>query len=71
MADGSDGVKSAGERLLGVAQAHAHGHAVVTQRPAPNAVMKIKIPDVCNGLNVPYPNTPTMLRREGARFVLG
>jgi hypothetical protein len=30
-----------------------------------------KIPDVCNGLNVPYINTPTMLRREGARFVLG
>ena len=49
MADGSDGVKSAGGRLLGVAQAHTHGHTV----------------------DVPYTNTPTMLRREGARFVLG
>ena len=51
---------------------HAHGHTVVThERPAPNAVKKIKIPDVCGGLSVPYINTPTMLRRERARFVLG
>ena len=31
---------------------------------------KIKIPDVCGGLSVPYINTPTMLRLEGARFVV-
>jgi hypothetical protein len=48
-----------------IAQAHAHGHTVVTHdRPAPNTVKKIKIPDVCGGLSVPY------VRREGARFVL-
>jgi hypothetical protein len=64
-------VIAAGDDFL-IAQAHAHGHTVVThERPAPNAVKKIKIPDVCNGANVPYINTPTMLRREGARFALG
>jgi predicted nucleic acid-binding protein len=55
-----------------IAHAHAHGHTVVThERPAPGSVKKIKIPEVCGGLTVPYINTPTMLRREGARFVLG
>jgi len=55
-----------------IAHAHAHGHTVVThERPAPGSVKKIKIPDVCDGLSVPYINTSAMLRRERARFVLG
>ena len=55
-----------------IGRAHAHGHTIVThERPAPGSVKKIKIPDVCGGLSVAYINTPTMLRREGARFVLG
>jgi Domain of unknown function (DUF4411) len=29
---------------------------------------RIKIPDACAGLNVPYVDTFEMLRREGASF---
>ena len=51
---------------------HAHRHTIVThERPAPGSVKKIKIPEVCGGLSAPCINTSTMLRREGARFVLG
>jgi hypothetical protein len=57
---------------VSIGQAHAHRHTIVThERPAPNAVRSIKIPDVCGGLDVPYVNTHTMLQREGVRFMLG
>jgi predicted nucleic acid-binding protein len=66
----SDFLESGDYFLIG--HAHAHGHTVVThERPAPDAVKSIKIPDVCGGLSVPYINAHTMLQREGARFVLG
>jgi hypothetical protein len=54
-----------------VAEAHAHGHAVVTQEVlAPADARKIKIPNACNAMGVPWMNSYTMLRREGARFVI-
>jgi hypothetical protein len=66
----SDFLESGDYFLIG--QAHAHGHTVVThERPAADSVKKIKIPDACGGLSVPYTNTHTMLQREGVRFVLG
>jgi hypothetical protein len=55
-----------------VAQALAGGHVVVTHEvAAPNAIKKIKIPDVCIGLGVKFMTPFEMLRKEGARFVLG
>jgi len=55
-----------------VAQALAGGHVVVTHEvAAPHAIKKIKIPDVCIGLGVKCMTPFEMLRKEGARFVLG
>lgn len=55
-----------------VAQAVAGGHVVVTHEvAAPHAIRKIKIPDVCIGLGVKCVTPFEMLRKEGARFVLG
>lgn len=54
-----------------VAQALAGGHTVVTHEVPQNSVHRIKIPNVCLGLNVPYMTPFDMLRRERARFVLG
>ena len=54
-----------------VAYAHAHGYAVVThEEPSPDAKKRVKIPDACVAFNVPWINTFTMLRNNGARFVL-
>ena len=54
-----------------VAHALAHGHTVVTHEIAANSRKKIKIPDVCIGLNIKCMTPFEMLRRERARFVLG
>jgi hypothetical protein len=55
-----------------VGHALAHGYAIVThEMPAPQAETVIKIPDACIALGIPYLNPFTMLRNEGARFVLG
>lgn len=55
-----------------VAHAAAHGHTLVTHEvPAPQAIRKVKIPDVCIGLNVKTMTPYQMLRKERARFVLG
>ncbi len=55
-----------------VAQAVADAHVVVTHEvAAPHAIKKIKIPDVCIGLGVKCVTPFEMLRKEGARFVLG
>jgi hypothetical protein len=55
-----------------VAQALAGGHVVVTHEvAAPHAIKKVKIPDVCIGLGVKCVTPFEMLRKEGARFVLG
>lgn len=54
-----------------VAYAHAHGHTVVTyERPAPAAKARVKIPDACDALKVPWVDPYTMLRSESARFIL-
>ena len=54
-----------------IAHALAHGESVVTHEVAAASVKKIKIPNVCAGLKVASVNPFEMLRREGARFVLG
>jgi hypothetical protein len=54
-----------------IAHALAHGHTVVTHEVPANSVKRIKIPNVCIGLNVPFMTPYEMLRRERARFVLG
>lgn len=52
-----------------VAHAHAHGFTVVThEMPEPTAKRRVKIPDACNGLAVPWINPFEMLQCEGAAF---
>lgn len=53
-----------------IATALAHSHTVVTSEVPAASLKKIKIPNVCVGLNVPYVNTFQMLHRERAQFVL-
>jgi len=53
-----------------VAQALAGGHTVVTHEKPENSRHRVKIPNVCLGVDIPYVNTFDMLRRERARFVL-
>jgi hypothetical protein len=54
-----------------VAHALAHGFTVVTHEIASPSTKKIKIPNVCVGLQVKCVTPYEMLRRERARFVLG
>ncbi len=54
-----------------IAHASAHGHVVVTHEIPADSARRVKIPNVCIGLNVHYVNPYEMLRRERARFVLG
>lgn len=54
-----------------VAHAHAHSLTVVTHEVAANTPTKIKIPNACDGMMVAHCPPFTMLRTEGARFVLG
>lgn len=54
-----------------VAHALAHGYTVVTHEKAAPQAKKIKIPNVCIGLNMKCMTPYEMLRRERARFVLG
>lgn len=54
-----------------VAHALAHGHTVVTHEKAQPLAKKIKIPNVCIGLNVKCVTPFEMLRVERARFILG
>jgi hypothetical protein len=54
-----------------IAHALAYRHTVVTAEvPAPDAVRRIKIPDVCLAHSVPYTGPFQMLDEAGARFVL-
>ncbi len=53
-----------------VSYALAHGHTVVTHEVPASTTRKIKIPNVCVGVGVSCVNPYTMLRREGAKFVL-
>jgi hypothetical protein len=54
-----------------VAHAHARGLVVVTHEVPGDGVKRVKIPEVCAGLDIQFTNPFTMLRKEGARFVLG
>jgi Domain of unknown function (DUF4411) len=54
-----------------VAYAKAHGFTVVTHELPADSTRKIKIPNVCVGLGVPYVNVFQMLSRERVRLVLG
>ena len=53
-----------------VAQAYAGRYTLVTHEIRSVSVRKVKIPDVCIGLNVKCVSPHEMLRNEGARFVL-
>ena len=53
-----------------VATALAGGPTVVTHEVPAASVKKIKIPNVCAGVGVPFMTPYQMLRREQARFVL-
>ena len=54
-----------------VAHAYAHDFTAVTQEVfEPAITRKIKIPNACAALGVPWMNTYTMLRTEGAKFVI-
>jgi hypothetical protein len=54
-----------------VADALAKGYTVVTHEIPSNSVRKIKIPNACLGLSLPFVTPYEMLRREHARFILG
>jgi hypothetical protein len=54
-----------------VACAVAKGFTVVTHEVPANSTRKIKIPNACVGLGVPFMSPYQMLRQERARFVLG
>lgn len=59
---------SSGDYFL-VAQALSLGYTVVTQeKPAPMSQKRIKIPDACNAVNVPWTSLFDVLKAEGARF---
>ncbi len=53
------------------AHALAHNFTLVTHETPANTRKKVKIPNVCIGLGVKHMTPYEMLRREGARFVLG
>lgn len=54
-----------------IAHALAGGHAVVTHEVPANSTKRVKIPNVCAGLNLRFMTPYEMLRIEKARFVLG
>jgi len=54
-----------------VSQALSLGYTVITnEKPAPQGVTRIKIPDACDALSVPWMSLFQMLKAEGARFGL-
>lgn len=54
-----------------IAYAMAHNHTVVTHEVhIQGAVRKVRIPTICQSLNVPCIRTFDMLRNENVRFVL-
>ncbi|MCH7917152.1 MAG: DUF4411 family protein [Planctomycetes bacterium] len=54
-----------------VAQSHARKHIVVTHEVPSGSSRKIKIPDICIGIEIKCMTPYEMPRRESARFVLG
>lgn len=53
-----------------VAHAWTHKFTVVTHERSDNSQKKIKIPNVCDGLQIEYISPFEMLRSERAKFVL-
>jgi Domain of unknown function (DUF4411) len=53
-----------------IAHAHAHGHDVVTHEKSSDTRNKVKIPNACIGVGVPWMLPWQMLREAGARFRL-
>jgi len=53
-----------------VAQALAGRHVVITHEKPEDSVKRVKIPNVCIGVQVAFMNPFEMLRRERALFVL-
>jgi predicted nucleic acid-binding protein len=53
-----------------VAQALAGGHVVITHEKPEDSIKRVKIPNVCIGVEVAFMNPFEMLRRERALFVL-
>jgi predicted nucleic acid-binding protein len=53
-----------------VAHALAHHFIVVTHEVPAGTKKRVKIPDICIGLDIRHMTPYEMLRREGARFVL-
>ncbi len=54
-----------------IAYALAYNYVVVTHEIASNSIKKVKIPNVCIGLEIKCMTPYEMLRHERARFVLG
>ncbi|MGE4294887.1 MAG: DUF4411 family protein [Campylobacterales bacterium] len=54
-----------------IAHALATQSVIVTHETAANSTKRIKIPNVCIGLDLRFMTPYEMLRREQARFVLG
>jgi hypothetical protein len=54
-----------------IAHAMAGGHTVVTHEVPANSTKRIKIPNVCIGLDIRFMTPYKMLRIEKAKFVLG
>jgi len=54
-----------------IAHSLAGDYILVTHEVPANTTKRIKIPNVCIGLDIQYMNPYEMLRRERARFVLG
>jgi len=53
-----------------IVYAHAFKYTVVTrERSDPNSKKRVKIPDVCAGVNVPYINPFQLLENENAKFI--
>jgi len=54
-----------------ICHARAYDYTIVKHEVASNSKRRVKIPDVCLGMNIHYVSAFQMLRRERARFVLG
>lgn len=55
-----------------VAHARGHNHVLVTHElPEPNSQKRVKIPDACAAIGATYMNPFEMMRRTGAKLVLG
>lgn len=54
-----------------VCHAQGHGFIVVTHEVPANTKKRIKIPNVCIGLEIKFMSPYEMLRHERAKFVLG